>query len=452
MRATIIYREEPPARLVSLLEELAEVKLLNYQQAEEQILQEKDLSVVFCQIPIPDGKGSFLVKLHRWFPLTAFFSYHTQDNSLTGEEHRFLDFLAHINDQLTAEELVVHLDYATRFSQQARLSNRTQVEQALSAVMAFHYSLDILKVVETALKHLPKLFPIDSLCFFLGSEERHHLDLMGQWNAPETATRLSLDEAEDNDLVRATKGEQPIVIAAAEDLAKDARYEKFHSVLLMPLHTRGRLVGVIEMATQQQGEVFNSQEIRFVEQIVGALSSALANANAFNQVERLGQIDDLTQLYNSRYLYKGLEAEIKRSRRYKTPISVIFIDLDGFKQVNDINGHLCGSATLTEVANLMIGLVRETDIVARYGGDEFVLVLPETPAEHAVVIAERIRKKIETNIFRGGGDNEIYLTASFGVASYPENASSPAALIRCADKAMYVAKECNKNQVVLANQ
>lgn len=96
--------------------------------------------------------------------------------------------------------------------------------------------------------------------------------------------------------------------------------------------------------------------------------------------------------------------------------------------------------------------MRDTDIVARYGGDEFVIVLPGTPAEQTVMIAERIRQSIEEHVFRGGGvDSKIYLTASFGVACYPEHATSPADLIRCADKAMYLAKELNKNQVVLAS-
>jgi diguanylate cyclase (GGDEF)-like protein len=221
--------------------------------------------------------------------------------------------------------------------------------------------------------------------------------------------------------------------------------------MYLPLHTRARLFGLLEIAICQPDKQFTITDMELAERLAASLAVALANANRYANVERLGQIDDLTQLYNSRYLYQALEVELKRSRRYKFPVSVIFLDLDGFKQVNDINGHLCGSATLTEVANLMIGLVRETDIVARYGGDEFVIVLPETPAERAVTIAERIRQQIEAHIFRGGGDGEICLTASFGVASYPEHASSPAALIRSADKAMYVAKECKKNQVVLAN-
>jgi diguanylate cyclase (GGDEF)-like protein len=234
--------------------------------------------------------------------------------------------------------------------------------------------------------------------------------------------------------------------------SQDPRYMDYdyRSVMCLPLRTHARLFGVLEAISSGGNRQFTDEDLKLAERIAVSLSAAIANASSFASAERLCQIDDLTQLYNSRYLHQVLEAEVRRARRYKIPISVIFLDLDGFKLVNDTNGHLCGSATLTEVAKLMMGLVRETDIVARYGGDEFVVVLPETPAERAVTIAERIRKLIEAHVFRGGGDSEIYLTASFGVASYPEHASSPAALIRCADRAMYMAKESNKNQVILA--
>ncbi|HEX8089825.1 MAG TPA: GGDEF domain-containing protein, partial [Blastocatellia bacterium] len=127
-----------------------------------------------------------------------------------------------------------------------------------------------------------------------------------------------------------------------------------------------------------------------------------------------------------------------------------FMDLDGFKLVNDAYGHRAGSVTLTEVAEAITMSVRESDFVARYGGDEFVLMLPETSARRAVQMAERVRSQIASHRFNGGVGADIYLTASFGVASFPEHATEAEKLIELADAAMYEAKQRNKNNVRVA--
>ncbi|MFY9571489.1 MAG: GGDEF domain-containing protein, partial [Blastocatellia bacterium] len=150
------------------------------------------------------------------------------------------------------------------------------------------------------------------------------------------------------------------------------------------------------------------------------------------------------------YLYQTLEGEIRRARRYGSSVSVVFMDLDGFKLVNDAYGHRAGSATLTEVAQVITRSVRESDFVARYGGDEFVLMLPETTAKRALQMAERVRLRIVGHRFRGGVGAEIHLTASFGVASFPEHANHAEKLIELADAAMYEAKQRDKNNVKLA--
>jgi two-component system cell cycle response regulator len=180
------------------------------------------------------------------------------------------------------------------------------------------------------------------------------------------------------------------------------------------------------------------------------MSTALANAFDYLNATRQTLIDDLTRLYNVRYLYQTLDNEIRRARRYGSAVSVVFMDLDGFKLVNDIYGHRAGSVTLTEVAEVITLSVREADFVARYGGDEFVLMLPETPAERALQVAERVRSQIAGHRFTGGVGAEIYLTASFGVASFPEHAAEAEKLIELADAAMYEAKQHNKNNVWLS--
>jgi diguanylate cyclase (GGDEF)-like protein len=168
-----------------------------------------------------------------------------------------------------------------------------------------------------------------------------------------------------------------------------------------------------------------------------------------NKVGGVFAEDDLTKLYNYRYLMQYLEAEVKRCLRYKKRVSLLFIDVDGFKQINDTFGHLVGSRALAEIGQVLRRILRETDVVGRYGGDEFVVVLPETPLNGALVIAERIRKKIEDYEFIAQ-DLSIHLTISLGVANCPKHTLTAEGLIKKADAAMYRAKELTKNSIKVA--
>jgi diguanylate cyclase (GGDEF)-like protein len=131
-------------------------------------------------------------------------------------------------------------------------------------------------------------------------------------------------------------------------------------------------------------------------------------------------------------------------------VAALFLDLDDFKRINDEHGHLVGSHVLMEMATVILSSVRDTDAVARYGGDEFVIVLPDTGTELAGAVAERIRRKISRHSFTGGRRLQLSLTGSFGVAAFPLHASSPQQLVACADNAMYEAKAANKNCIRFA--
>ncbi|MCS6885177.1 MAG: GGDEF domain-containing protein [Acidobacteriota bacterium] len=332
--------------------------------------------------------------------------------------------LAHLSDEISKTELVLHLKYAKLLK-----DAKDNFLELLQACTDFHRTFDTNKILETALKTFLKRFPKNNFEIFVNSSGNENL------LTPINPTRAIIRLDEDSPVAQAARSGQVVVAKLANQTA-----------YYLPLLTNSSLRGTLEMI----GNDSSAEDVRLLQQLLEALSIAISNVRTYSDIERLSNTDDLTQLYNSRYLYRTLEAEIKRARRYKTPLSIVFIDLDGFKQVNDINGHLCGSATLVEVAKLIASLVRETDTVARYGGDEFVIILPEATAEVAAMIAERLRSKIEQHVFHGGGDLQIHLTASFGIASYPEHASTPAALIRCADKAMYTAKGYNKNRVIIA--
>jgi diguanylate cyclase (GGDEF)-like protein len=242
------------------------------------------------------------------------------------------------------------------------------------------------------------------------------------------------------------------------DVSQDPRFAKkfdsethfkTRSILCAPLISRGRTIGVVEIINRRGGR-FTQGDLEILLTLVEPCAIAIENAMLFQRAEQLTITDDLTKLFNSRYLNLYIGREIKRCKRHGIPLSVIFLDLDGFKGVNDQYGHLAGSRTLTEVGGILAEAVRESDILARYGGDEFVVVLPETPPSGALVIAERIRKAIESHRFLSEQGLAARISASFGIASYPDHALTPEGLIQKADQAMYRVKEKDKNGIEVA--
>jgi diguanylate cyclase (GGDEF)-like protein len=187
------------------------------------------------------------------------------------------------------------------------------------------------------------------------------------------------------------------------------------------------------------------EQVRLLAALDEPAGVALDNALQLKRAEALSVTDDLTHLYNSRYLNSVLRRETKRASRSGRPLSLLFIDLDGFKSINDTHGHLFGSRALVEAAAVIRGSARETDVVARFGGDEFALVLPDTGGEGAFSVGERIRERIAAHTFLAGDGLAIRLTVSVGVATLPDAANSAEELMMAADKAMYVVKDSGKN-------
>ncbi len=168
----------------------------------------------------------------------------------------------------------------------------------------------------------------------------------------------------------------------------------------------------------------------------------------FEEADHFSKCDSLTGLYNRGYFEESLSGEISRARRYDTEFSILFMDLDDFKNINDSMGHLAGDFVLKKVANLIINEKREEDVAARYGGEELVIILPETNKVNTIIKAERIRKKIQDMplVFNG---METKITISGGVATFPQDAKEANELINCADQALYRAKSEGKNRICL---
>jgi len=250
--------------------------------------------------------------------------------------------------------------------------------------------------------------------------------------------------------------EQGVELMAA-DLAKDRRLDGAvaGTAVAFPLIARDRTVGVLvglDPLPSATAPALGSALLATLRTILEPVAIALDNALALQRAETLSVTDDLTGLSNSRYLNLVLRREEKRSVRSGRPLSVLFIDMDGFKTVNTNHGHLAGSKALVEVATVIRSCARETDVVARFGGDEFAVILPETGSEGAVFVAERICDRIRRFRFLEPDGIGVHLTASVGVATLPDVTGSAEELLKAADRAMYRVKDSGKNGIFVAEK
>jgi diguanylate cyclase (GGDEF)-like protein len=327
---------------------------------------------------------------------------------------------------------------------------------AFALLASLHLASDQKEAGVAALAGVARLVPADRWSIFLvtlnSGPDAVKLESFASRNFAGAGALLFDEEWQRELFVRDVESTaEPESKAAYEAIAKIEAIRKIesgHRIIALPLVSGERVVGALEgRRTQSGARSFSRSEAAILTKLTTPIASALLNSVRIAEAERLSLTDDLTRLRNARYLRQFLVNEIKRARRYRSNVAALFLDLDDFKQINDLHGHLAGSHALMELAAVVLPSVRDTDCVVRYGGDEFVLILTETGVDEAVQVAERIRTKIETHRFSGGRGLKFSLTASFGVAVFPLHALSPQQLIACADRAMYQAKAANKNCV-----
>jgi diguanylate cyclase (GGDEF)-like protein len=318
-------------------------------------------------------------------------------------------------------------------------------------------SLDLDSILQTIMEKMAEYFRPDTWSLLMVDEERNELYFaIAVGSAAEALKNVRLKVGEGIAGWVAKNGERLIV----PDVMTDPRFAKridemtkweTRSIICVPLRSKHRVLGVIQLVNVEM-RGFSDQELFFLQSLCDYAAIAIENARAVEKIQELTITDDCTGLYNARHLYKTLETEVYRSSRFGYEFSVLFIDLDHFKQVNDTHGHLIGSKLLTDIGYLIKAQLRLIDYAFRYGGDEFVVLLPQTGKDSAMVVARRLRDSLRATIFCKEENLNLNIRASIGLATYPHDAKSPHDIIRQADEMMYMVKNTTRDNIGIAQR
>jgi diguanylate cyclase (GGDEF)-like protein len=240
------------------------------------------------------------------------------------------------------------------------------------------------------------------------------------------------------------------VISDDVELESDyvAAVPEARSELCLPLISQGQPLGVLVLSCIRP-DAFCDFDLSGLEAVADVATIAIQNALHFERIRQLAYRDGLTGIFNRRYFELRVLEELERSRRYNSELSILLVDVDAFKTLNDELGHLSGDDALRQLAALLLHQVRRADVVCRYGGDEFAVLLPQTSGENALIAAEKLRNVIADRELSGFPRP---LSVSIGVATFPENGATRDDLVKAADNALYRAKQSGRNRAVLASK
>lgn len=321
-----------------------------------------------------------------------------------------------------------------------------------SIINAISMTSDTKEIIESTGTSLPKLFDFSSFGMF--RKEGLILYLYQEESCPPSFTK---GVVENMAKVSSILGGEPIDVSRitlqvekrelkADQMMNSQATLKSHFTL--PLAVEGEAIGCISINSDRPN-AFDVQDLQFFSVIGYQIAATLKQFQKFSSIKNMAVYDTLTNVHNRRYFDEKIGAETQKSFLSGTPLSLVMVDIDYFKQVNDTFGHTEGDKVLLKVASLLKNSVRKDDTVARYGGEEFVLVLPGAKLEVTSVIAERIRRLVETTLFEIG-DAPIHLSISLGISNLPAHrARSKEELIKMADLALYHAKREGRNRVCI---
>jgi diguanylate cyclase (GGDEF)-like protein len=329
-----------------------------------------------------------------------------------------------------------------------------EMELLLQVSKAVSGTLDLPEQLQELGKEVCARLAISEFSVLLLDEVSHQLvveAVAGDAPPAVRGMRLHLGEGVTGEV--AAKGQTIYV----PDVGKDPRYLHYKgqwrttgSFLAVPLRSKGRILGVMNL-NRRSVDAFSAQETRLVEAIAAQAALAIANARLYQQTLELSFTDPLTGMANRRQLFLRLDQEFSRSVRFGDPLSILMIDLDLFKRINDKFGHTVGDGVLRGVAQALRRNVRKIDIVSRYGGEEFCIVLPRVGTPEALEVAEKLRRSVGAAALPSPeGVGPLRVTISLGVATLGIDADDVAGLIEKADTALYEAKRQGRDRVAMA--
>ncbi len=317
-------------------------------------------------------------------------------------------------------------------------------------------SFDIQTVAEEIFSSLQKNLRIDFGTLFITGERGQNIERVFRMGIPSDRHQAERFGMTKLDIEKLVKDMIPKYYKYAEEKEKRAPIIEGKPIGILacfPLQLIYNydalfLLGVAEENLEKT--LLNRNGFEFLSHFMTDISYSIKNAITAKRLTELITKDDLTMTYNRRFFEDYFAEEIDRARRYNSPLSLIFLDLDGLREVNNRFGHAMGSRTLQEAAARILNAVRQIDKVVRYGGDEFCIVLPETELKGAMEVAERVRQKISSSPFLLEETGGLEITASFGISCYPIHALTKEDMIKRADEAMFVVKSMTKNNIQIA--
>src|SRR5579871_2888452 len=350
------------------------------------------------------------------------------------------------NDGISMPEAGTQL---TRQSQELTIFH--DVAKALTS------SLDLDSILQTIMEKMAEYFRPDTWSLLMVDEERDELYFaIAVGDAAQSLKDMRLKVGEGIAGWVARHGEGLVVPDVYNDTRFARRVDEMtkwetRSIICLPLRSKHRVLAVIQLINVNM-EGFGENELFFLQALCDYAAIAIDNAKAVEKIQELTITDDCTGLFNARHLYQMLDAEVYRSARFGHEFTVLFIDLDHFKQVNDTHGHLVGSKLLAEVGNAIKENLRLIDSAFRYGGDEFVVLLPQTGKDQALIVAKRLRDLFLNSAFCGPEGLNLNVRASMGLATFPADAQTAHDIIRQADEMMYAVKNSTRDNISVAQR